>query len=52
MPSGVTIQPQWWWGVGRRVPFLVVYWFLFRPKWLLFLAGCLAVAVLFVNLGL
>lgn len=38
--------------MGRRVPFLVVYWFLFRPKWLLFLAGCLAVAVLFVNLGL
>jgi len=28
-----------------------VYRFLFRPKWLLFLAGCAALAVLFINLG-
>jgi len=38
--------------VDSRVPFIDVYRFLFRPKWLLFLAGCIAVAVLFVNLGL
>jgi cytochrome oxidase assembly protein ShyY1 len=29
-----------------------VYRFLFRPKWLLFFAGCIALAVVFVNLGL
>jgi len=29
-----------------------VYRFLFRPKWLLFFAGCVALAVVFVNLGL
>lgn len=28
-----------------------MYRFLFRPKWLLFLAGCIALAVVFVNLG-
>jgi cytochrome oxidase assembly protein ShyY1 len=38
-------------GVDGRVPLADVYRFLFRPKWLLFLAGCIAVAVLFVNLG-
>ncbi len=38
-------------GVDGRVPLVDVYRFLFRPKWLLFLAGCIAVAVLFVNLG-
>jgi cytochrome oxidase assembly protein ShyY1 len=38
-------------GVDNRVPLADVYRFLFRPKWLLFLAGCIAVAVLFVNLG-
>ncbi len=29
-----------------------MYRFLFRPKWLLFLAGCIALAIVFVNLGL
>ena len=29
-----------------------MYRFLFRPKWLLFFAGCVALAVVFVNLGL
>jgi cytochrome oxidase assembly protein ShyY1 len=29
-----------------------VYRFLFRPKWLLFLAGCVALAIVFVELGL
>jgi cytochrome oxidase assembly protein ShyY1 len=28
-----------------------VYWFLLRPKWLAFLAGCVALAIVFVELG-
>jgi cytochrome oxidase assembly protein ShyY1 len=34
-----------------RVPSTVVYGFVLRPKWLLFLASCFALSALFISLG-